>query len=44
MEMNVALRGLLDRLPNLRLDPSHPPPIVHGVTMRKPESVHVIFD
>lgn len=43
LEMNVALQLLLDRLPNLRLDPDQPEPVVRGVTMRKPQSVHVVF-
>jgi cytochrome P450 len=43
LEMNVALQLLLDRLPNLRLDPEQPEPVVRGVTMRKPERVNVVF-
>jgi len=43
VEMTVALNTLLDRLPNLRLDPDQPPPVVHGVSMRKPKAVHVLF-
>jgi len=44
LEMGVALQILLDRLPNLRLDPDQPEPVVRGVTMRKPKAVHVLFD
>jgi cytochrome P450 len=43
LEMNVALQALLDRLPNLRLDPNYPQPVVRGVSMRKPESIHVVW-
>jgi cytochrome P450 len=41
MELTIALNRLLDRLPNLRLDPDYPPPLVHGVTMRKPKAAYV---
>jgi cytochrome P450 len=44
LELTVALNRLLDRLPNLRLDPDYPEPIVHGVTMRKPKAIHVRWD
>ncbi|HTZ71786.1 MAG TPA: cytochrome P450 [Acetobacteraceae bacterium] len=44
MEMTVALNALLDRLPNLRLDPDHPPPEIDGLSLRGPHAVHVCFD
>jgi cytochrome P450 len=44
MEMGVALNALLDRLPNLRLDPDHPPPVIDGLSLRGPHEVHVRFD
>lgn len=44
VEMEVALNTLLDRLPNLRLNPEYPEPIVAGVSMRKPKEVQVLFD
>lgn len=44
VEMTRALNALFDQLPNLRLDPDHPPPRVEGVNMRVPNSVHVRFD
>jgi cytochrome P450 len=44
MEMGVALNALLDRLPNLRLDPDHPPPVIDGLSLRGPHAVHVRFD
>lgn len=47
MEMSIAVDRLLDRLPNLRLDPeeserrdSH----IHGETFRSPTSLPVLFD
>lgn len=43
-EMTIALNCLLDRLPNLRLNPDYPDPVVTGVTMRKPKEVQVLFD
>lgn len=43
LEMSIALQLLLDRLPNLRLDPGYPDPVVRGVSMRKPESIHVVW-
>lgn len=44
MEMERALNALLDRLPNLRLDPDYPPPTVVGLNARAPRTVHVRFD
>jgi len=44
LEMTRALNSLLDRLPNLRLDPDKPPPQIVGYTMRHPEHIHVRFD
>jgi cytochrome P450 len=44
LEMTRALNALLDRLPNLRLDPDHPPPRVVGLNSRAPQAVHVRFD
>jgi hypothetical protein len=35
---------LLDRLPNLRLDPDYPPPSIIGVNSRAPKEVRVVFD
>jgi cytochrome P450 len=43
LEMALALNALLDRLPNLRLDPEHQAPEVIGLTMRAPDEVHVRF-
>lgn len=44
LEMTRALNALLDRLPNLRLDPAFPAPKVMGVNMRVPYELHVLFD
>jgi cytochrome P450 len=44
-EMRVALESLLDRLPNLRLDPAeHEDPHIHGMIFRSPTSLPVSFD
>ena len=43
METSVALNGLLDRLPNLRLDPEGDDPHVTGMTFRSPTSLPVLF-
>ena len=44
LEMTRALNALLDRLPNLRLDPAFPAPQVVGLNSRAPQAVHVRFD
>lgn len=44
MEMERALNALLDRLPNLRLDPDYPAPTVVGLNSRAPAALHVLFD
>lgn len=44
MELVMALNTLLDRLPNLRLDPDKPAPEIRGLSMRGAEHAHVIFD
>lgn len=43
MEMRVALNLLLDRLPNLRLDPDGDDPHIRGQVFRSPTSVPVLF-
>ncbi len=43
MEATVAINALLDRLPDLRLDPSAPPPHVVGMAFRSPASLPVQF-
>lgn len=43
MEMGVALEALMDRLPNLSLDETKPPPSVKGLITRSPDVIHVVF-
>jgi hypothetical protein len=43
MEMTRALNAILDRLPNLRLDPDKSPPQILGMTGRSPSVVHACF-
>jgi cytochrome P450 len=44
LEMRVALDLLLDRLPNLRLDPEGKDPHIRGQVFRSPTSLPVLFD
>lgn len=44
MELVMALNTLLDRLPNLRLDPEKPAPEIRGLSMRGAEHAFVKFD
>lgn len=44
IEMTRALNAILDRLPNIRLDPALPPPAIQGTMMRVPKHIHVCFD
>ena len=43
MEMRVALELMLDRLPNLRLDPAGDDPHIRGLVFRSPTSIPVLF-
>jgi cytochrome P450 len=43
MEMRVALNLLLDRLPNLRLDPAADDPHIRGQAFRSPTAIPVLF-
>jgi cytochrome P450 len=43
MEMRVALHLLLDRLPNLRVDPAGDDPHIRGQVFRSPTSIPVLF-
>jgi cytochrome P450 len=40
----TGLSAVLDRLPNLRLDPDAPPPAIEGFAFRSPPSIPVVFD
>jgi cytochrome P450 len=44
VEMTRALSALLDKLPNLRLDPDKPEPRLVGHILRSPEHIWVRFD
>jgi cytochrome P450 len=44
METKVAIEHILDRLPNIRLDPDADPPYVTGMTFRAPPRLDVVFD
>ncbi|MDT3440870.1 MULTISPECIES: cytochrome P450 [unclassified Pseudofrankia] len=44
LEMRVAVNALLDRLPDLRLDPAGDDPHIHGQVFRSPTSLPVLFD
>lgn len=44
METHTVLTPLLDRLPNLRLDPSSPAPQIRGMTFRSPAAIRVVWD
>ena len=43
METTVAINALLDRLPDLHLDPAAPQPVINGVAFRSPASLPVEF-
>ncbi|MFN8036714.1 MAG: cytochrome P450 [Acidimicrobiia bacterium] len=43
LELRVAVERLLDRLPNLRLDPDADDPHIHGEHFRSPTSLPVLF-
>lgn len=44
METRIAMDRLLDRLPNVRLDPDAEPPYIQGVAFRSPNALPVVFD
>jgi cytochrome P450 len=44
LEMRTAVNLLLDRLPNLRLDPDADDPHIRGQVFRSPTSLPVLFD
>jgi len=43
METTVAINAILDRLPDLRVDPDFEPPFVQGTAFRSPPALHVRF-
>lgn len=44
VEITVALNALLDKLPNLRLDPDKSVPVVRGLALRAADAIHVRWD
>jgi cytochrome P450 len=44
LELRVGLNAILDRLPNLRLDPDAPAPVIEGYAFRGPDALPVLFD
>jgi cytochrome P450 len=44
LELRVGLDIILDRLPNLRLDPDAEPPLIEGLAFRGPRALPVLFD
>jgi cytochrome P450 len=44
LELRHGLSAILQRLPNLRLDPSQPPPAIVGYAFRGPVRLPVLFD
>jgi cytochrome P450 len=42
LEARICLMLLLDRLPQLRLDPDSPPPTIVGLAFRSPKALHVL--
>ena len=43
METKVVVNKVLDRLPNLRIDPDAEPPYITGLTFRSPPSLPVVW-
>ena len=43
MENRIALEAILQRLPDLRLDPSAPTPEIVGMPLRSPDALPVLF-
>jgi len=44
LELRSGITAVLDRLPNLRLDPDAPPVKVEGIPFRSPPALPVLFD
>jgi cytochrome P450 len=43
LEARTAVNAVLDRLPNLRIDPSAPTPRITGLAFRSPQSLPVLY-
>ncbi len=44
LELRAGLAAILDRLPNLRLDPDAPSPVIQGYAFRGPDHLPVLFE
>jgi len=44
LELRIGLDAILERLPNLRLDPEGPKPTIQGLAFRGPDTLPVLFD
>jgi len=44
LELRVGLDAILERLPNLRLDPDAAAPVIMGTAFRGPDALPVLFD
>ncbi len=44
MELEVGINAVLDRLPNLRLNPEAKAPVISGYAFRGPQELPVLFD
>jgi len=44
MEMATVIGAVLDRLPNVRIDPDAPTPYISGMTFRAPPRLDVVWD
>ena len=44
LEISRAVNAILDRMPNLRLDPDKPPPVIQGAMLRYPKHLYVRFE
>ena len=42
-EIEVALNAMLDLMPDLRIDPAYPRPVIRGIQLRGPDAVHIIW-
>ena len=43
VESHAALERILDRAPNIRLDPDEPEPRIRGTVLRSPDAVNVLL-
>jgi cytochrome P450 len=44
LELRAGLGAIVERLPNLRLDPDAPAPVIEGFAFRGPDALPVRFD